>query len=212
MSDQTNLRLSEKERELVTDTQWILTKHELIRKVYEMFGEVSEVIKKEVNHHSHLFPEEVKHRAAKISKGENYQMLPYVLLDYPASFVKENIFAVRTMFWWGNFFSINLHLSGHHKTKFLSSDVSILPFLEANDFFICVSQEEWEHHFNDQNYLLAKNMTDVNFEEITQQNFFKVAKHLPLTEWDNAYDFIVEGFKKIIELLQISYRGDRKDP
>ena len=48
----------------------------------------------------------------KIAKGENYLQLPYVLLDYPRCFDKENIFAIRTMFWWGNFFSITLHLSG----------------------------------------------------------------------------------------------------
>jgi hypothetical protein len=212
MSNPTNLRLSANERELINNTQWILTKHDLIKKVYDLFGRVSEEMKKEVTRHYHLFPEDVRHRGGKISKGENYQMLPYVLLDYPASFLKKNIFAVRTMFWWGNFFSITLHLSGVHQEKFCNSGASLFPFLKANDFFICINEHEWQHHFNEHNYVPAKNITQLNFEEIAKQDFFKVAKKLPLTEWDNAHDFIVEGFKKIIELLQISYRGDKKDP
>ena len=46
----------------------------------------------------------------------------------PAVFSKENIFAIRTMFWWGNFFSISLHVSGKYfKTEIDFSKLSALP-------------------------------------------------------------------------------------
>lgn len=35
----------------------------------------------------------------------------YLILDYPGMLSTENIFAVRTLFWWGNIFSVSLHLS-----------------------------------------------------------------------------------------------------
>ena len=40
------------------------------------------------------------------------------MLDYPALFKKDEIFALRTMFWWGNFMSITLLLSGGYKETF----------------------------------------------------------------------------------------------
>ncbi len=34
------------------------------------------------------------------------------MLDYPRAFGRDSIFACRTFFWWGRFFSLTLHLAG----------------------------------------------------------------------------------------------------
>ncbi|MEP6594307.1 MAG: hypothetical protein ABJA71_00110 [Ginsengibacter sp.] len=211
MNNPLKLQLSAEEMGLVNNSEWILTKHRIIKKVYEMFGEINEMMKKEVMDNGQLFPENLKYRGGKISKGENYQMLPYVMLDYPSFFVKNNIFTVRTMFWWGNFFSITLHLSGYHKTKFTNGNPKLLLFLKRNNFFICVNQEEWQHHFKEENYVLAATITSGEYNRIMNQDFFKVAKKLSLIQWNNAYDFITESFREILELLQINFPGDKKD-
>ena len=211
MDNPVKLQLSAEEMELVSNTEWILTKHRIIKKVYEMFGEINEMMKNEIVNWDHLFPENLKYRGGKISKGDSYQKLPYVILDYPSFFVKNNIFTVRTMFWWGNFFSITLHLSGYHKTRFVNNNQELLSFLKKNNFFICVSEEEWQHHFNEENYAIATTITDAVYSQIMRQDFFKVAKKLPLIRWDNAYDFIMESFREILELLEINFQGDKKD-
>jgi len=56
----------------------------------------------------------------KISRGENYLGLPYLVLDYPRLFRPDAVLAIRTFFWWGHFFSSTLQLSGGYKTEFLS--------------------------------------------------------------------------------------------
>jgi hypothetical protein len=89
-----------------------------------MFGGINEMMKKELASFDHLFGD-IQCLNGKISRGENYQLLPYIILDYPSYFSRNNIFAVRTMFWWGNFFSITLHLSGDHKINLL---ITILLF------------------------------------------------------------------------------------
>src|SRR5438552_3801445 len=96
------LQLSETETELIKNTEWILSKHVITRKVYSLFGEISELLKTEAEPYNYIFPDNIKYQSGKISKGENYRLLPYVILDYPSFFWKEKIFAVRTMFWWGN--------------------------------------------------------------------------------------------------------------
>ena len=58
--------------------------------------------------------------------------------------------------------------------------------------------------------LLAE-LTNSAFEQIIKQPFFKVAKQLPLKQWDNAHSFIMDSFKEILELLQINFPGDEKD-
>jgi hypothetical protein len=114
MNTSTKIHLSILETELIQNKEWILTKRKIIEKVYLLFGSTHDSYK-EILKNEQLLPEpHYKNITGKISKGENYHGLPYVILDYPALFSKEDIFAVRTMFWWGNFFSISLHLSGKY--------------------------------------------------------------------------------------------------
>ena len=211
MGNPSKLQLSSEEMGLVNNTEWILTKHRVIKKVYEMFGEINDMMKNEVMYSDHLFPENLKYKGGKISKGDNYRKLPYVILDYPSFFVKNNVFAVRTMFWWGNFFSVTLHLSGYHKAKIINNNPSFLSSLKKNNFFVCVNEEEWQHHFKEENYILATTITDATYSQIMKQDFFKAAKKLPLIQWDNACDFIMKSFREILELLQINFQGGKKD-
>ena len=55
----------------------------------------------------------------KISKGEKYKGLPWVMLDYPRIFGKEDIMAIGTRFWWGHYFSVTLHLKGGYLRTYL---------------------------------------------------------------------------------------------
>ncbi len=98
MESTAKIQLSAEEAELVNNTEWILTKHIITKKIFEMFGDLNEIIKKETESYYYLFPDNIKHQNGKITRGENYQLLPYLILDYPSFFQKETVFAVRTMF------------------------------------------------------------------------------------------------------------------
>ena len=111
MKSDAKIHLSKLETELIQNPEWIFTKQLIIKKVYKLFGELHEVYKQISEDEKKFLPEFYQITGGRISKGENYGGLPYVMLDYPATFSKENIFTIRTMFWWGNFFSITLHLS-----------------------------------------------------------------------------------------------------
>ena len=211
MCSPAKIQISPQEMELVTHTQWILTKHVIIKKVFEMFGEINEIFKKQATPYHYLFPENIKHQNGKISRGENYQLLPYAILDYPSFFWKNRVFAVRTMFWWGNFFSITLHLSGEHKDKYIPSSKEIFSFLQKNNYFICINEDEWQHHFEEDNYIPASSIGFNQFEKINEKYFIKISKKIPLTEWDNVNDFFLNCFKEIIELLQINSPAGKKD-
>ena len=205
------IQLSPQEMVLVNDTNWILTKHLVIKKVYDFFGELLLEYKKEIIPYTYLFPKNIEHQGGKISRGENYKLLPYVILDYPAFFWKDNIFAIRTMFWWGHFFSITLQLSGSHKRKLIGNSVEIMKWLVKNNFFICVSEGEWSHHFESDNYLAVKDISGEAFHEILENNFLKISKNIPLTEWDNADTFLLHSFRELMQFLEVNFPAGEKD-
>ena len=205
------IQLSPQEMELVNNTQWILTKHIITKKVFDMFGDLNERIRKEAEPYNYLFPDNIKYQNGKISKGENYQLLPYVILDYPSFFWKNRVFAIRTMFWWGNFFSVTLHLSGSHKEKYITNNEEFFSFLQKNNFFICINKDEWQHHFQKDNYIAASSIALHQFKAINEKDFFKISKKISLDQWKNANEFIINSFREIMQLLKISYPTDKKD-
>ena len=169
--------------------------------LHEHFGQV-------VQEEKEFLPEVLQKPGGKITKGENYKGLPYLILDYPALYSKEDIFAVRTMFWWGNFFSISLHVSGKY---WRSQNIHrYLYHLKGKNFFICVNENEWEHHFEPDNYYAIDELSQSQINTLRGKDFFKIAKKIELKDWDSVIIFMEASFKEIIEFVKISFPNDEK--
>ena len=214
MTDSVKLSLSAGELQLVCNKDWILAKQIIIEKVYLLFGAVSEKMQQCILAHSSLLPAVIAETSPKISRGENYRGLPYVILDYPRHFKKADTLAIRTLFWWGNFFSINLHLSGAYKEN-------ALPILEANfdslqqqGYYLCIHPNPWEHHFEEDNYRPLKNYLAADFTVLVQQmDFIKIALPIPLQQWELVPALLEQHFTILVAaLLKINFPSDGKDP
>ena len=203
MVEKVKITLSDKEQELVNNTDWILTKYAIIQKVYAMFGDLLVPMQQTITNEKELLPPEVNTTYPKISKGENYKGLPYVMLDYPRCFERDNILAVRTFFWWGNFFSINLQLSGKHKANAIPTLMNNFSMLCELGYAICVSTDPWQHHFEEDNYVPLINYTLSDFGALlNNKDFIKIAKSLPVQHWNSAPLFIEQSFSELIMLLR----------
>lgn len=202
MQDTTKIMLSPQELEIVKDTSWVLTKQQIIKKIYDLFHSQVPVLSKLFERAKETLPAPLLSTVPKISRGENYRNLPYVILDYPALFDKENIFALRTMFWWGNFFSITLHLSGRYKELYQANIIELLANSGKTDLNICLNDKAWEHHFEPSNYVPANSFSS---EELTMQihtrSFLKVAVKISLNQWNELETLLPEEYKKLVQLV-----------
>lgn len=196
------LMLSDEEQQLVINTHWILTKRVILDKVGQLLGELSEQQKEIIKNENNWLPAEVCLSQAKISKGENYLQLPYLILDNPRCFDATNIFAVRTMFWWGNFFSVTLHLSGTYKALYQERIYERL-LGEKQDIFICINENQWQHHFEADNYISIKKLSSADLQSlIYKKQFIKLAIKFPLQQWDTLPVLLQESFREIIAMLK----------
>ena len=201
--DKAKIRLSEKEAELVANADWILTKNEILQKVKYMLADLQSHQQQYLNTHSTVLPADVMSVPAKISRGENYKGLPYLVLDYPRYFGKDDHFAIRSMFWWGNFFSITLHLSGEYKKMYEPRIEKSFALLKDESFFLGISDEQWEHHFESSNYVPLHGMTNSGFtNHIDTKAFIKLAKKIPLDQWNDAGNILFVSFCKVIDWLK----------
>ena len=202
MIEFSKLTLSDEEQLLVNNSEWILTKRIIIDKVNQLMGTLSEKQKQVIEKEKAALPLAVVQSTPKISRGENYLQLPYMILDYPRCFDGENIFAIRTMFWWGNFFSITLQLSGIYKKLYEQKIVTNIDSLNK-DFFICVNESQWHQHFEKSNYIPLKQFTaDAFAKNILNKSFIKIAIQYPLQSWNELAVLLDNSFKEIIEMLK----------
>ena len=176
MIQQTKIQFLPAEMELVSSPDIILTKNAILQKIKSFFEEIQMKQQDVLKKYSSQLPEEVLRISPKISRGENYKGLPWLVLDNPRHFQHNNIFAIRTMFWWGSFFSITLHVSGNNKNDLLKNLTGNVSLLAKNDFYIYTGTKEWEHDIDPGSY---KKLSGINEEELQRifstNNFLKIA-------------------------------------
>jgi hypothetical protein len=203
MSSDTKITLSAYELQLVSNSDWILTKRSIMDKTVKMFSHIAETVKDRILDREGILPEEIRLATPKITKGENYLGLPYVILDYPARFGKTDIFAIRSMFWWGNFYSCTLHLAGKYRQLYEANIMKHIKTAEQFGCYLCINEDPWQHHFEQENYqaISALQISAIN-EIMGQQNFMKLAVKFPLQHVNEMPSILAQHILKMTDLLQ----------
>jgi hypothetical protein len=187
--------LTSDELRLVTNAEVLLTKNKIIRIVYDLLGAMAGEYK-EILVADGLVT--LNEKEGKISRGENYKGLPYVILDYPRKFARVDTFAIRTLFWWGNFFSITLQLSGEYLNEYKSKIEEAIGKDQLDGWYYGCGEDPWEHHFEDDNYrpiIAGKINLSANL------SYLKISKKIPLNQWDEAETFLKKNFIFLIKVL-----------
>ncbi len=186
------IHLSAAETELMQNAEIILTKNRVLKKMKLLLEEVQDqqidfVRKKQLTN-------EIFSVSPKISKGEYYLGLPYFILDYPRQSSKNALFFIRTMFWWGKFFSCTLHLTGNSKENFKERIRQSYPQLK--NYYISISDDQWEHHLEGSAYRKIDSMTKKQFSESCESfDHLKIAGKYSLAEWRKAPSELFESWK-----------------
>lgn len=191
------IQLSPAEERLMANAEILLTKNKVLQKIKAMLEGVQE----QMLAHAHSFSKpHVFETTPKISRGENYLGLPYFVLDYPRIFNQTDVFAVRSFFWWGRFFSSTLQLNGNFKSV-------ALPKIEAafstfSKHHIGINSDPWQHHFELDNYKPVAELRQEDFKKLLhQQPHLKLATKLPIADWQHASAFLVDNWKFYLDTI-----------
>lgn len=189
--------LSEAERQLITDANIILTKNSSIDKICEQFGLLASIYQQQCEPLKKGFPHLFSVHP-KISKGEKHRGLPWVMLDYPRSFEKQNgQLAIRTFFWWGNYFSIQLQVSGIYMPGFIKALAASKVL--ASEWLTGLTDDAWDLELPNKKWLHAdaENISAANKDGIV----LKIAKKIPIHEWENLENLFSEAYSELVILM-----------
>jgi hypothetical protein len=191
------IHLSGSEMELMQNEGFILTKNRVLEKTALLLQGVQHQQQNFLENHSHFTP---FINGPKISKGENYLGLPFLILDHPRLSAPDDLFFIRLMFWWGNFFSSTLHLSG--RSLQLQKKKIIASYDLLGEQYIGINKDPWIHHFGEDNYLKVGDLSREAFENRCNTTLhLKIATRWPLSGWEEAGNFLFEHWKFLMECL-----------
>lgn len=201
MSNNTKIMLSPRELAIVNDAEFILTKHKIIQQVFGLFQEQVPFIQQQFQTIWRQLA--VTDSLPKISKGEQYRGLPYVVMDYPAVFDKNDRFALRTIFCWADAFSITIHLRGKYKELLKVRMVANVATHQHLPLYIGVNEKEWEHHFEEDNYLPLQHFTIALLDSLLDRlPHIKIALRYPLAQWNEMGQHLHEAYAMMASLLE----------
>jgi hypothetical protein len=190
--------LSKKELLLIQDRDFLIHKRRVIQSLRDQLLLFQKALSTSSSIQKFLDSNAIKPAEAKLSQGENYKGLPYLVLDYPAVFTKPDIIAFRTLFWWGNFFSFTLHLQGSHLAKHIKSIKKNWEELKRLDFYLSVGKTAWEYHYGADNY---QKIHSTMKNELDQRSFLKMSRKIELKRYPHFHDEGIAFYQKLCELL-----------
>lgn len=196
------IQLSEEELELMQNSHWILTKNRVIEKISHGLHELGNRLSMELISSEARLPPEFFHQSFKVSRGEKYKGLPYLVLDFPRLFGKNDILAVRILFWWGNYYSVTLHCRGKYcdavKKKLA------LPAMEdiENTLLVSYSGDEWNHDLDSLGYFPWRSINGY-LPAIQNAEFIKLSLKTRLAQWDEVEEILYAYYQRLLTFVTI---------
>ena len=193
----TNPQFNKEEFDFMSNAELLLRKRAIQDKVFQLLEKTQDEI-------DSVIDQEVKTQltSGKISRGENYRGLPYLILDHPADFKINNIFACRTMFLWGEFFSATVHLQGYWLKEYRAWLKDIIDEIELSEVYISKGTSPWHYHYNEDNYAL---LTKQSIEDAMNNAFVKISKRIPLNNYPLIHEIAKEFYQPFLNRLTLKH-------
>ena len=192
----TNIDLSIDEFSLLSDPDILIRKKIIQNKIYKLLENTQTKIEVVLCQFEESLPANFSH--AKISQGENYLNLPYMVLDYPSVFSKQNTFAFRTMFYWGNFFSNTLHLQGEYLEKARQQLYAGSASLINSKTYMSTGETPWHYHYEADNYMP---LTQENCDKLLSDKFVKLSTKIELNNWQKLPELSANNLQKLMQII-----------
>ncbi len=135
---------SAEEFDALADTRFFALKGTATTRIRSSFAALREALRPEVAGDGWLCAGAVDVTAGQLTGGEDYRGLPYVVLDFPRHFSREEFLAMRTLFWWGHYVVYALILKGPWLSQVRDRLATALPALEAAGVEATLAADPWD--------------------------------------------------------------------
>jgi len=132
---------------ILHDKAFFEAKHQIMHKWEQFLTHLAQKIQEWASFVNQItLPDEVKQTTPKISKGENYQGMPYMVLDYPRYFGKEDTCAFRNILLWNR----GLYSTWLFEGKYMDYAVQNYKQYGSSSMYLHQNEDKWVHELTPQ--------------------------------------------------------------
>lgn len=190
------MQFSDAELQAIQNQSFFKIKATALEKIEQQFAEIANEMETIYSQHATSISFAPKKVFSKISRGENLNQLPFLILDFPKQFTKAEVFSFRLLFWWGKGFTLFLHLKNNELQSVVDKALHFSDQLAKLNTKISTRGDEWSHDIESDNY---HSLT--NFSTVQDINFVKFAWFLSFSHHSELKDFTNKRMSQILSII-----------
>jgi hypothetical protein len=190
-------RFTPEEMRMILNTDFFPAKAGIIRKFQDEFMSLRDRLRTESQKElSGSGPRGCDWITGQLVKGERFQDFPYVYLDFPKFFSKDEMFTFRSFFWWGHALFFCWFLSGPRLEAYKERLLAGHDALSRPMIFLSIADSPWEWSLEKSHAAFLNQTTHEHLKEILKHRFFlKIGCSLPLTSLETPEAISQEGMR-----------------
>ncbi len=194
------IKLTKKEFDFITSKDYPIIKRKIIQNFQQHFNELGDLYKQKLAFKNKKLISEFKNTNFKITRGDNYQSLPYVVLDYPQ--IKGNDFTIlcRTMFWWGKYISLNVFIKTDEFD--IKKIADSLKHTSLKKIKLYDGKDKWQQNLSDKHFVKLRKLSAEGLCTIMQnQQYVKLSIKLSFKKLNALEDQSLLFYNTILNTL-----------
>ena len=176
-------KLTKHELDFISDPIYMQMKQNLIRNFFDgMHGVGAWLMQK-------YYPNIT--RKFKVTRGENYIDMPYIVLDVPQLSQENLTGTLRIMFWWGHYISLQ------YFTRVDADYLIKLNTLKHKPYLLSIAENLFNNKLDDDEFMPINNL---KLDDATLPCIGKVCYKIDLSELGNIEPHIIQFMDDMMEL------------
>jgi len=200
------LQFTHEEAALMADQHFFLAKAQIMTKVRRLLADTHASLKEEFASAVLVTPPDFDPANCHIVKGEHLESFPYQYLDYPKHFHDSNVFAFRTLFWWGHHVVCAVMLEGEGIKQHKARIVDRFHQLAGQGLELSLAPTLWEWKRGEGYTLPITHDRKAQIAAVlAERSFVKIVRFLPFTDpriqSGQMAEFSRETFRAILPIV-----------
>lgn len=189
------IKLTKHELNFARNTSYPLAKHQIVQKVSQLFQHLGQKLVHDFGNQTLFQSSEYK-----ITRGENYRLMPYLVLDFPRISGKNFPITCRTFFWWGHYFSCTIMV----QTVLIDLDTTAELLAFSRKTRLLVGDDLWEQDLNSAVYTKLNKLSPAEIKPILeQQEYLKIVTKIALNDYDNLEELATKAYGQMLSKICI---------
>ena len=178
-----------KDLEMISHVEVFQNKPAILKKVESRLTKLKEAMALELLPCVAQLPSGTNIEKGQIARGENHNGFPFLSLDIPQNFSKNEMYTYRTLFWWGHYLGFSLILKGDKLKTYFQRLSTVRGEPHFQNVYLSLAPTSWEWRLGGEYFTPVSKLSEQEWADTTN-----LLDHMKIMRFYSTAD---ESFKEL---------------